>query len=495
MAAYNFILCTQDVKQKLFLCEILRTYMNTYLPHTIDYLQRFFSSKYEGYFEDMCELRPQRGYGHYYRDSEVTQAIRNIVHNISETFSDMRIPEGFSSPAQLVHTLVEFKAMLEKQNQLLEDVISHYKDNNNPPMPAMEIYKINNEVLDAVKHVLSTDEAIQFLTINNRPNITNTALAPDLPKEQGPQSKYALIVGLLFVILVTGASIAIRNPTTWQLFVLRGIFAIGLAAVASVIPGFINLKSKLESKTSYLYIVAGGAISIFIIVWAINPPDIIITERSSSTEGVPHVGPILQPTPPISGNLKKENAPIISKSKQQVSASGNSVAIGIKNASGNTIIINPSQQDKRNDDTNTLPITSILKPILTLIADNNKIHKELVNEYNTGKPGVLESYLEKVKKNGPNSNPLMHQRIFTIVNNNDEIIKLLRSYEGNIITAEFKQQSDLFRDHALRYKDRFNAIHDIYVTKGQLPSAPSFPEGFIEAINSEILARLAKTGK
>ena len=89
----------------------------------------------------------------------------------------------------------------------------------------------------------------------------------------------------------------------------------------------------------------------------------------------------------------------------------------------------------------------------------------------------------------------MHQRIFTIVNNNDEIIKLLRSYEGNIITAEFKQQSDLFRDHALRYKDRFNAIHDIYVTKGQLPSAPSFPEGFIEAINSEILARLAKTGK
>lgn|SRR3989338_7962963 len=141
--------------------------MSEYLPKTTDYLTRFFSSKYEEYFEDMKELRPEKGYGYYYRSAEVTQSIRNIVHNISNTFDDMRIPEAFASPNILVITLINFKNLLERQNELFTDVFKHY-ESIEPPTPVIEISKINNEVLSAVEHVLSLDEIKPYLTSSEK---------------------------------------------------------------------------------------------------------------------------------------------------------------------------------------------------------------------------------------------------------------------------------------------------------------------------------------
>ena len=132
--------------------------MQKYLPETKEYLDCFFGEKYQEYFEDMKELQPHKGYGHYYRHDEVTQFVRNIVHNISDQFTDLRIPESFSSPEHLVHTLVWFKEMLEEQNNIFADVFEHYNDATFLPIPVTEIYKINNEVLSAVKHVLSFPE-------------------------------------------------------------------------------------------------------------------------------------------------------------------------------------------------------------------------------------------------------------------------------------------------------------------------------------------------
>jgi len=137
--------------------------MKEYLPETTEYLTRFFSSKYKEYFEDMKELRPDHGYGFYYRHEEVTQFIRNIVHNIGEQFSDLRIPEAFSSPEHLIHALLNFKEMLENQNVVFADIFEYYSDTSFPPIPVVEIHKVNNEVLSAINHVLDFDENKQYL--------------------------------------------------------------------------------------------------------------------------------------------------------------------------------------------------------------------------------------------------------------------------------------------------------------------------------------------
>lgn len=137
--------------------------MQEYLSETTAYLKRFFEAKYPEYFEDMKELRPSKGYGHYYRHEDVTQFIRNIVHNITDQFDDLRIPEGYSSPEHLIQTLLDFKQMLESQNVVFADVFAHYHDTSLKPIPVVEIYKANNEVLSAIKHVLTFEENKKYL--------------------------------------------------------------------------------------------------------------------------------------------------------------------------------------------------------------------------------------------------------------------------------------------------------------------------------------------
>ena len=55
---------------------------------------------YEDYFDDMREARvgPGSGYGYFYKDSEVIQHIRDVVHNLSDTFGNVTIPGQFASP-------------------------------------------------------------------------------------------------------------------------------------------------------------------------------------------------------------------------------------------------------------------------------------------------------------------------------------------------------------------------------------------------------------
>lgn len=145
--------------------------MAEYLHEIRKYLNAFFIAKYQEYTQTMNEYRPERGYGYYYKCNEVTQAIRNIVHNITDTFGEMRIPEKFSSPQHLLVTLSNFQRMLQNQNDLLLDVFKYYQGDNIIPTPALEISRVNNEVLDAVTFALSFDEAKQYLSASNAHSI------------------------------------------------------------------------------------------------------------------------------------------------------------------------------------------------------------------------------------------------------------------------------------------------------------------------------------
>lgn len=86
------------------------------------------------------------------------------------------------------------------------------------------------------------------------------------------QTITGFVVGLIFVLSGVVSAIFFPEPTVYQQFTFRGMFAIGLAAMAPIIPGFVNFTSKVGGKAGYMTIVAGGSIAIFLIIWMVNPP-------------------------------------------------------------------------------------------------------------------------------------------------------------------------------------------------------------------------------
>lgn len=95
--------------------------------------------------------------------------------------------------------------------------------------------------------------------------------ASDMSKTPRWQLIVGLVVGIAFALLVLGLVIFIPSPTPTQFFVFRGSFAIALAAIAAIIPGLLNVESRLQKFS----VRASGAIAVFVLVWLLNPPALI----------------------------------------------------------------------------------------------------------------------------------------------------------------------------------------------------------------------------
>ncbi|MGX9460400.1 hypothetical protein ACWXWU_04045 [Shewanella sp. A14] len=102
----------------------------------------------------------------------------------------------------------------------------------------------------------------------------------NMPAKQDKKNipKWQLItsvsIGCVALIASVVIALVVPNPTTYQIFILRGLFAISLASIASIIPGFLNLETGAKSTAAYFGIYAGGAITIFVLIWLFNPPEI-----------------------------------------------------------------------------------------------------------------------------------------------------------------------------------------------------------------------------
>lgn len=127
-----------------------------------------------------------------------------------------------------------------------------------------------------VKKYLSTDcsAQLQSLYVKNNLPISGFKMEAhgDLQKTPKWQIITSVAIGVISVIAVLWLAVAIPNPTAWQGFVFRGCFALSLAAIAVIVPGFLNVNAQIRGAGSYFKIVAGGAIAIFIIIWLVNPP-------------------------------------------------------------------------------------------------------------------------------------------------------------------------------------------------------------------------------
>ncbi|MDP2128308.1 MAG: hypothetical protein Q8K97_13125 [Pseudohongiella sp.] len=95
--------------------------------------------------------------------------------------------------------------------------------------------------------------------------------ANDLNETPNWQLITGLVVGVFFALIILVSAIFIPNPTSTQFFIFRGVFAISLAAIAALIPGLLNVESRFQK----LSIKATGAIAVFFVVWALNPPALV----------------------------------------------------------------------------------------------------------------------------------------------------------------------------------------------------------------------------
>jgi len=75
--------------------------------------------------------------------------------------------------------------------------------------------------------------------------------------------------GILFVALMLIIAIAIPNPTATQWFVFRVVLALAAAGIGAVIPGLIVVNVSKVVR-------AGGAIALFVLVYLLNPPQLVL---------------------------------------------------------------------------------------------------------------------------------------------------------------------------------------------------------------------------
>jgi len=169
---------------------------------------------------------------------------------------------------------------------ILESLVKHYQFLRSY---SAELAKMKDINLDPSPHAYANMQRMvkEYLPKEHSDKIKEIFISNNLPyggfempalevteKIERWQKILGIILGSLLLIAVVVLSFVFSQPTEFQKFIIRGMFAISLAFMASFIPGFINLSSKLRVRGGYFVVVAGGAIAIFVLIYLFNPPGI-----------------------------------------------------------------------------------------------------------------------------------------------------------------------------------------------------------------------------
>lgn len=129
-----------------------------------------------------------------------------------------------------------------------------------------------------------------------------------------------------------------------------------------------------------------------------------------------------------------------------------------------------------------------LVPIRALIDQNGEVSSELRQKYVEYPGGIQESYFAKVQRDGEAKHRDMKEMIERLNSNNLAILAHLKAY-GEPITEDLKEQVGFFREHAVRYDQRWKALPQAIAKGAELPVAqPMFPPGLPRAVEAEISA-------
>ncbi len=135
-------------------------------------------------------------------------------------------------------------------------------------------------------------------------------------------------------------------------------------------------------------------------------------------------------------------------------------------------------------------VASELRPIATLVKENQALLQELQSEPFTEKDsGILESYLAMIRRDGLPKHAEMKQRLDALAENNTAIVTLIKAYAPHAKTSAFTAEADKFRNYASAWRDRWNSVMELFMAGGSYPaSGVPFPAGFASAVQAEISA-------
>lgn len=173
------------------------------ISKAIEYFQKFRESKLPEYFEDMKEFKvwPEGGYPNFYKDTEVVQCLINIYCNLEETYSDLSIPEGFTSEKALVQSWKRFYEFLKDYDKLFDEIKKHLdnkfreEDEVIYPIVFTQINEDRHQVIDVLEEILEYEEVVKVLSKLNSKSNNETKL--NLHRDKSPDYD-AIIVTVLY---------------------------------------------------------------------------------------------------------------------------------------------------------------------------------------------------------------------------------------------------------------------------------------------------------
>jgi hypothetical protein len=89
----------------------------------------------------------------------------------------------------------------------------------------------------------------------------------------GIDTLLVFVFGTIFVIALLVIGIAIPNPTSSQEATFRIVLALAAAGVAAVMPGLLNINVATGKR---FRLRAAGALAVFVLVYLVNPAQIVI---------------------------------------------------------------------------------------------------------------------------------------------------------------------------------------------------------------------------
>jgi len=131
-----------------------------------------------------------------------------------------------------------------------------------------------------------------------------------------------------------------------------------------------------------------------------------------------------------------------------------------------------------------------LQPIATLLQENRSLIRELQSEAAAEKDaGILESYLDRIRRDGVPKHADMKQRLDMLAENNTALVTLIKAYAPHAKTAAFVAESDRFRNYASAWRDRWNSVMELFMAGGNYAVAGvPLPQGFTAAVDAELAA-------
>ena len=120
--------------------------------------------------------------------------------------------------------------------------------------------------------------------------------------------------------------------------------------------------------------------------------------------------------------------------------------------------------------------------------------QQLTELHDRAEPGLLQAYVDRTKQDGEEKTRLQLNLLNAMVQGDREIVELLRKYKPHELTANFRDQSNLFLGHANSYIVCFESLGSLVKANQDLPKIEKFPEGFPSAPSEEIRARRVKAG-